>query len=65
MISIQCKELGNVTSVDPVKILKLRGIDKKMYENIARPHGEDMIRRKRAADNKRASEILRRAGAFD
>lgn len=65
MISTQCKELGNVTSVDPVKILKLRGIDKKMYENIARPHGEDMIRTKRAADNKRASEILRRAGAFD
>jgi rRNA-processing protein FCF1 len=65
MISTQCKELGNVTSVDTVKILKLRGLDKKMYENIARPHGEDMIETKRAADNKRASEILRRAGAFD
>ncbi|KAK1745703.1 hypothetical protein QTG54_003627 [Skeletonema marinoi] len=65
MIAAQCRELANVTSVDPVKLLKLRGLDKKMYENIAKPHGEDMIRRKRAADTARSRDILKRAGAFD
>lgn len=64
MIAAQCRELANVTSLDPVKLLKLRGLHKKMYENIAKPHGEDMIRRKRAADTERSKEILRKAGVF-
>jgi len=63
-IAARCRELAGVAAADVMKILKLRGSDAKMYANIAKPHGEDMIRKRRAADNERSMEILRMAGGF-
>jgi len=60
MIVAQCRILGNV-DIDAPRLLKLERLTLLMYTRVAVPLAEETIRKKKLNDNKKATDVLKKA----